>query len=198
MKLVYIGCPTTNWHINAYLNITFLNSAIHFYMQAVNLRSFLQKVRFNKKGFKKYLGKIEKNPPKELYKTLLQIDKEVWEETDCLTCANCCKKMTPTFTDKDIKRIAKHLNMTITAFQEKWLYQDKKTKEWMNVKQPCQFLNLNTNMCSIYDVRPVDCSGFPHFTKKQPVLYLHVHQQNVEYCPVTYRMVEKMMEKFPS
>jgi hypothetical protein len=27
--------------------------------------------------------------------------------------------------------------------------------------------------------------------------YLHVHQQNVEYCPATFKMVEKMMEKVP-
>jgi len=25
--------------------------------------------------------------------------------------------------------------------------------------------------------------------------YIHVHQQNIEYCPATYKMVEKMMER---
>ena len=164
-------------------------------MQPVNLRSFQQKVNLHKKAFKRYLGKVEKNPPKDLYKTLVAIDKEVWQEVDCLSCANCCKKMTPTFTDKDLKRAAKYLQMTPVAFQEKWLQYDKKEKEWTNVKQPCQFLDLKTNMCSIYSVRPADCSGFPHFTKKQPVLYLHVHQQNIQYCPATFKMVEKMMEK---
>jgi Fe-S-cluster containining protein len=166
-------------------------------MQPINLRSFSQKVYHNKKAFKKYLEKVEKKAPKNLLKTMLEIDKEVWEETDCLTCANCCKKMTPTFTNADIKRIAEHLKMTPDAFKAKWLYFDKKDGDWMNTKQPCQFLDLKTNMCNIYDVRPADCAGFPHFTKKQPVLYLHVHQQNVEYCPATYKMVEKMMERIP-
>lgn len=164
-------------------------------MQPVNLRSFAQKVIHNKKAFKRYLGKVEKNPPKNLYQTLVEIDKEVWAETDCLSCANCCKKMTPTFTATDITRISKHLKMTPAAFKEKWLYQDKKDKDWMNVKQPCQFLDLKTNMCDIYEVRPADCAGFPHFTKKNPVQYLHVHQQNVAYCPATYSLVEKMMKK---
>lgn len=27
--------------------------------------------------------------------------------------------------------------------------------------------------------------------------YVHVHKQNVEYCPATYRIVEKMMEQIP-
>ncbi len=163
-------------------------------MQPVNLRSFQQKVNLNKKAFKRYLGKVEKNPPKTLYKTMAALDKEVWQEVDCLSCANCCKKMTPTFTEKDVARAAKHLQMTPDDFKQKWLQYSKKEDEWTNVKQPCQFLDLKTNKCDIYAVRPADCSGFPHFTKKQPVLYLHVHQQNIQYCPATYKMVEKMME----
>jgi Fe-S-cluster containining protein len=159
----------------------------------MNLRSFNQKVRFNKKAFKKYLGKIEKKPPKNLHEVIDKIDAEVWQETDCLACANCCKKMSPTFTEKDIKRIALHLEMKPQEFKDKWLYLDK-VGDWMNVKQPCQFLDLGTNMCSIYEVRPVDCSGFPHLKKKKVIDYIHVHQQNIEYCPATYKMVEKMME----
>jgi len=164
-------------------------------MQPVNLEIFAQKVISFKKAFRKYLGKVEKDAPKDLYKTMVAIDKEVWQEVDCLSCANCCKKMTPTFTEKDIKKAALYLKMTTDAFKEKWLQYSKKDKEWTNVTQPCQFLDLTSNKCSIYDVRPADCSGFPHFTKKNPVLYLHVHQQNVQYCPATFLMVEKMMAK---
>lgn len=164
-------------------------------MKPVNLRSFAQKVNKNKTAFKRYLGKIEKKAPKNLYKTLVDIDKEVWQEIDCLTCGNCCKKMTPTFTSKDITRIAAHLDMTTKEFKDKWLYYDEKDGDWMNTKQPCQFLNPKNNLCSIYEVRPADCAGFPHFKKKEPTLYIHVHQQNIQYCPATYRMVEKLMEK---
>lgn len=164
-------------------------------MQPVNLRSFKQKVRYHAKSFKRYLGKLGRKPPRGLDATAEAIDKEVWKEVDCLSCANCCKTMTPTFTPKDIKRISAHLGMTAAAFKEKWLYYDKKDKDWMNTTQPCQFLNLDTNMCSIYAVRPDDCAGFPHITRKKMVDYMHVHQQNVSYCPATYKMVEKMMER---
>ena len=71
----------------------------------VNFRSFKQKVRRHQKTLKRYLGKIEKNPPPGLDKIAEIIDAEVWKEIDCLSCANCCKSMTPTFTNKDIKRI---------------------------------------------------------------------------------------------
>lgn len=164
-------------------------------MQPINLRSFQRKVNLNKKAFKRFLGKFEKQPPKNLDKIAEQIDASVWLEMDCLTCANCCKKMSPTFTNVDIKRISAHLEMTPKEFKEKWLYFDEEDGDWMNKSQPCQFLDMKTNMCSIYEVRPADCSGFPHLKKRKMKEYIHVHQQNIEYCPATYKMVEKMMER---
>jgi Fe-S-cluster containining protein len=103
--------------------------------------------------------------------------------------------MSPTYTPKDIKRIASHLDMTSQQFKDKWLLKERSTGDWLNKSTPCQFLNLDTNMCGIYEVRPLDCAGFPHLPKKKMVEYMHVHKQNIEYCPATYRMIEKMMEK---
>jgi uncharacterized protein len=164
-------------------------------MQTNTLRSFKQKLRYNKISFKRFVTKIENKPPKNLDAIAGELEKEVWAETDCLTCANCCKVMTPTFTTKDMKRIAAHLEMSVDAFKEKWLKFEPKDKDWVNKKQPCQFLNLKDNKCSIYEVRPESCSGFPHLTRKQLKLYIHLYKQNVEYCPATYAMVEKMMAK---
>lgn len=161
-------------------------------MSAVNLRSFKQRVRHHKKSFKSFLSRVEKNPPKGLDQLAVKLSTEVWKEVDCLSCANCCKSMSPTFTTKDIKRIAAHFEMSPKEFKEKWLFYDKKDGDWMNTQQPCQFLDLKTNMCSIYEVRPADCAGFPHLTKKKMVEYIHVHRQNIEYCPATFKMVEKM------
>lgn len=164
-------------------------------MRPVNLRSFKQKVRRNKTAFRRFLGKLEKAPPRFLDTLAVTLDKEVWEETDCLSCANCCKVMSPTFTNKDVKRIARHVGMTPEDFRDAYLDMDEKEGDWMNRKQPCQFLDLSTNMCDIYEVRPEDCAGFPHLTKKKMKDYIHVHQQNIVYCPATYRMVEKMKER---
>lgn len=160
----------------------------------INLRSFKQKVRFNKKIFRAFITRLEKNPPKNLHQMLDEVDKEVWQETDCLSCGNCCKKMTPTFTVQDIKRISAHFEMTPAAFKDKWLVFDKSDGDWQNKKQPCQFLNLKDNKCSIYAIRPADCAGFPHLTKRKATDYLHIHKQNIEYCPATFKMVEKMKE----
>ena len=63
----------------------------------VNLRSFKQKVRHNGKQLKSFLRKIEKNTPKGLDQLTQKISPLVWKEIDCLSCANCCKTMSPTF-----------------------------------------------------------------------------------------------------
>jgi hypothetical protein len=164
-------------------------------MQPVSLYSFRKKVSLYKKYLKRFLNKVEKNPPRDLDKLTEKLNTEIWQNIDCLTCANCCKTMTPTYTPKDITRISAYLGMTRKQFKDKWLYFDKKDGDWMNVQRPCQFLDLTTNMCRIYEVRPADCAGFPHFTKKKMVDYIHVHKQNIEYCPATYKMVERMQEE---
>jgi Fe-S-cluster containining protein len=163
-------------------------------MQAINLRSFKRKVKLNKRRMKTFLTKTEKNPPRGLDKLTVALEPEVWKEVDCLSCANCCKTMTPTYTPADIKRISAHFNQTPQEFKDQWLIYEKRDKDWQNKKQPCQFLNLKDNKCSIYEIRPLDCSGFPHLPKKKMVDYMHVHKQNLEYCPATYKLVEKMME----
>lgn len=160
----------------------------------VNLRSFRSKVKKNKSVFKRFLNKLLKEQPRGLDKIAAQTDKEVWQEVDCLSCANCCKTMSPTYTAADIKRISAHLEMTPDEFKKKWLRKDR-GGDWLNKTEPCQFLNLENNYCAIYEVRPKDCAGFPHHTKRRMVDYMHVYKQNVEYCPATYKLVEKMMDK---
>lgn len=164
-------------------------------MLPVRLRSFRKKVEIFGRSFKRFLTKIEKNPPAKLDSVAALINAEVWEETDCLSCANCCKTMTPTYTSKDITRIAAFLGIRRKELKEKWLIYNKKDGDWTNKNQPCQFLDRTTNKCTVYAVRPADCAGFPHLTKKKMTDYIHIHKQNLSYCPATFRMVEKMKER---
>ena len=162
----------------------------------VNFRSFKRKLLLYRKSFRSFLNKTEKNPPKGIHALLPILEKQVWEEVECLSCANCCKKMTPTFTTQDLKRISAHFNQTPEAFRKQWLKKDS-NKDLVNKIQPCQFLNLEDNKCSIYSIRPVDCAGFPHLSKKKWSEYAHVHKQNIDYGPATFKMVEKMTKLIP-
>lgn len=160
-----------------------------------NLSAIKRMMNRNRRKYRYFLTRLETKKPKGLSSIVKEADAQVWKETDCLKCANCCKTMTPTFTSSDIKRISAHLKMTEDNFKEKWLYKERGTGDWMNKKQPCQFLNPKDNKCSIYAVRPADCAGFPHHTKKDFTEWAHVYKQNVEYCPATYRLVEKLYER---
>lgn len=146
----------------------------------------------NKKPFRNFINRTEKKLNDTHNELFDKTEAEVWEEIDCLSCANCCKVMSPTYTKEDIERIAAHLKMSPARMKKKLLYYDKKSRDWMNTSTPCQFLDLKTNMCTIYEVRPADCAGFPHLSKKPLKDYFYIHKQNIEYCPATYRMIEKL------
>lgn len=165
-------------------------------MSSPLVKAFRKKVKKYRNSYRRFLTRIEKKTPQGLDKTVVPLDKEVWKETDCLACANCCRTMTPTYTAADIKRIAAYLGMTVEEFKSKWLYKERSSGDWMNKKTPCQFLDLKTNMCNIYEVRPADCAGFPHHTKRHFKEWVHVYKQNVEFCPATFKLVEKMKLHF--
>ena len=142
----------------------------------------------------RFLNRLKRKPPRNLQSIAIKAGSNVWNDIDCLSCANCCKTMTPTFTSSDIKKIASYLQISPDEMKKKWLKKERGTGNWLNKSTPCQFLDLETNMCNVYAVRPADCAGFPHLTKKRMVDYLHVHQQNLDECPATFKMVERMNE----
>jgi hypothetical protein len=86
-------------------------------MKPLHLPSFKRLMLKNRRRFRYFLTRLETVKPKGLDKMAKEADKEVWAETDCLSCANCCKTMTPTFTKQDIKRISAHFNQTPQELQ---------------------------------------------------------------------------------
>lgn len=45
----------------------------------------------------RFLNRLKRNPPRNLQSIAIKAGSNVWNEIDCLSCANCCKTMTPTF-----------------------------------------------------------------------------------------------------
>lgn len=148
-----------------------------------------------RKSLHTFLKKFDKKFVPGISKLVDEASIQTWEEIDCLDCANCCKVMTPTFTKSDLSRISAHFNMSEKAFYDKWLKTDEDNGDKVNRIQPCQFLNLETNMCNIYAIRPEDCAKFPHFHKKPFADFNHIHKQNIEYCPATFKFISKLQEK---
>jgi len=159
----------------------------------MNLKKFRERAAKEKKSLTAFLKKLDDIVPHDMPKVVAETDASVWRDIDCMQCANCCKTMTPTFTPKDIKRISAHLDMSPQAFKDKWLVKEEDTGDWVNKKQPCQF--LKDNMCSIYEVRPSDCAEFPHHNKKPFDLYNDTFTNNLEHCPATLTLVERLKKR---
>lgn len=157
-----------------------------------NLSAFRARAKRNQPRLKKFLRKFNKKFIPNMLPKQLELDKEVWQAVDCLACANCCKTMTPTYTPADLKRISAHLGISKKELFDNYLMIDTDNGDIVNQNTPCQWLNLKDNKCDIYEVRPLDCSGFPHHTKKQFDLYNQVYEQNLDKCPATYKLIEKM------
>ena len=64
-----------------------------------------------KKSNKKLLSKLKKEKGFLVDNLFQEAHNDVFSCTDCLKCANCCKTTGPLFTNKDIDRISKHLNI---------------------------------------------------------------------------------------
>ncbi|MBK8659648.1 MAG: YkgJ family cysteine cluster protein [Bacteroidetes bacterium] len=164
-------------------------------MAIFNISNYKRRATRKKKALAAFMRKLGKSTRKGLQKIALETDKEVWKEVACLDCGNCCKQMTPTFSNKDIKRISAHFEMTPKEFHKKWLKKDS-SKDIVNKQTPCQFLGKDLK-CSIYAIRPQDCADFPHFTRSnfkyqvQEKTYIN----NIGYCPATLLFVEKLEAK---
>lgn len=158
-----------------------------------NLESLPKLAKDKHKENKTFFIKLKKKPPKQLDYLMQELHDEAFKRTDCLDCANCCKTTGPLFTDKDIVRIAKHFKMKQQHFIDTYLRVDE-DNDYVLQSVPCPFLGAD-NYCSIYDVRPKACSGFPHTDRKKFHQISHLTLKNVAICPAAFNIVEAMKRR---
>ena len=115
---------------------------------------------------------------------------EVFEEVNCLKCANCCKSIPPIVSQRDIKRISSHLNLSKTTFSDKYLITDNDGDTVINAS-PCPFL-MEDNACSIYEQRPSACRLYPHSGEEQFFKNLNLHKTNIQYCPALFEIIKRL------
>lgn len=159
----------------------------------MDLDSYKKQAQTKQEEHRKFLDGIKKKPPKNLDYLVQDIHGEVFEEVNCLECANCCKTTGPLYTEKDIDRIAKHLRMKPADFEQKFLRVDEDNDKVLQ-NLPCFFLNED-NTCSIYEVRPKACKEYPHTDRKKIYQINHLTIKNTLICPATYIFVEKIMKR---
>ena len=115
---------------------------------------------------------------------------EVFNEVDCLKCANCCKTTGPLWTSKDIDRVSKSFRMKAVDFESRYLKMDE-DGDMVLQKTPCAFLGSD-NFCSIYDIRPKACREYPHTNRRKQIQILNLTHTNAGICPAVVRILDKV------
>jgi Fe-S-cluster containining protein len=159
----------------------------------IDLELLKQNVKNTDPATKEFLTKLKRKKPKQLDSIVHALHDEVFEDLDCLECANCCKSISPTIIDKDIERLAKQFRMKPQEFIKQYLYIDTEN-DYVFKETPCPFL-MPDNYCMVYENRPRACREYPHTDRKRFFQILDLTLKNTHYCPAVYEVVDRLKKK---
>jgi len=156
----------------------------------MDLKRFRESATKKSAENKRFLLSLKKKDVRQIDDAFHQLHEEVFAETDCLTCANCCKTTSPIFYQNDIERVAKALRMKPGDFIEQYLRIDE-DNDYVLKSSPCPFLDAG-NYCVVYDDRPKACREYPHTDRKKIIQIMELTHKNTLVCPAVFEMVERL------
>jgi Fe-S-cluster containining protein len=136
------------------------------------------------------LRNLRKKPPGNLDQQFVDAHEAIFTDTDCLTCANCCKSASPMLFEKDIERLSKHLKLKPGAFIEQYLFLDT-DRIYAFRQTPCPFLGSD-NYCSVYEHRPKACREYPHTNMRKMHTLLKLAEKNLHICPAVAKIIQRI------
>lgn len=143
---------------------------------------------------KKFLKQFKHRKIKNLDYIFHEAHEEIFEDVDCLTCANCCKTTSPIFRDKDIQRLAKYFKVKVVKFIDDYLHVDGDGDYVLN-EAPCPFLAAD-NYCMVYDARPNACREYPHTNRKNMHQLIDLTLNNTLVCPAVVKIVDSIKASY--
>jgi Fe-S-cluster containining protein len=117
----------------------------------------------------------------------------VWAQVDCTACAHCCRTFEIVIDDRDIKRLAARLSVSLRSFLAQYVSTEKDgTKRFSS--SPCPFLGED-NLCQVYEDRPQSCRDFPYlhtagFRERSMTM-----MENVEACPIVFNVWQRLKRR---
>lgn len=160
----------------------------------IDLNKFKNEAEGKSKENKKFISGLKKVDTRKLDTHFHTLHEQVFTETDCLACANCCKTTSPIFYQTDIERASKVLKIKPGQFVEQYLIIDE-DNDFVLKSSPCPFLN-DENYCRIYEDRPKACREYPHTNRKKMIQVLDLTYRNTLVCPAVLEIVERMKHTF--
>ncbi len=150
----------------------------------------IERARQELRANKKFAGRLKRRPPKHLDAAFQEQHEAVFDDLDCLECANCCKTTSPIFRDVDIERLSRHLGIRPAELVENHLHLDGEGDYVLNVA-PCPFLGPD-NYCSVYEARPRACREYPHTDRKNMYQILPLTVRNTLVCPAVGEVMRRL------
>lgn len=160
----------------------------------MDIDSLQEKAQKAEKDTRRFFKEIKKNRLRELDDTIHALHEEVFDEIDCLACANCCRSLGPRLTDRDIERVASALRMKPQEVVTTYLRVDE-DKDYVFKEMPCPFL-CGDNYCSIYENRPKACREYPHTNRKKFFQIQALTIKNAETCPAVFEILERLKKEW--
>lgn len=142
---------------------------------------------------KKWIAAFNKKNANKLDDAAHSLHTEIFNEINCLECANCCKSISPTLYDKDIERLAKTLKLKPSEFIDKYLLIDEEN-DYVFQQTPCPFIDAE-NYCMVYESRPKACREYPHTDRPRFFQILKLTQKNTFVCPAAYYVFEELRKQ---
>ena len=156
----------------------------------MNLNEFNIRAQSQKKENQVFYKRLKLKTPKNLDALFHKAHDDVFENTNCLSCANCCKTTSPIFYQRDIEQAAKALKLKPGDFIQTYLFMDEEG-DFVLKSAPCPFLGAD-NYCSIYQSRPTACREYPHTNRKKMHQILDLTYRNTLVCPAVLEITEKI------
>lgn len=153
-------------------------------------RKYLELAVSRRKENKRTIQKLKRLKSSQVNSMFHSLHHEAFEIFDCLECANCCSNVGPRIADTDINRISRSLKVKPSEFVNTYLTIDE-DKDYIMKSMPCPFL-LHDNYCSIYEIRPKACKGYPHTDHLKMSGILNLTLRNAESCPAVCWIFEKL------
>jgi uncharacterized protein len=142
----------------------------------------------------RFFRKLKKRPPPGIDEEVKELDEMVFSRIDCLSCANCCKTISPVFKERDIVRLAAHFKVRPAIFTQKYLFMDDEG-DYVLQSVPCPFLGPD-NKCAVYEQRPFACRSYPHTASLSFTKTSELFIKNCAVCPAVNEIAGTLKKKY--
>lgn len=121
----------------------------------------------------------------------------VEKQTDCRSCANCCRQATAKVQEREIASLAKGAGMKEKAFLKECVQTSEEEGLILRRHADGSCIFLHGNDCLIYEHRPTACRHFPHLSSGPGSLVwrMWAMPDRATYCPIVYNTMEKWKDE---